>query len=99
MGCHSGIGDRKIHGNLKRVIEKPSTLAEHTPKGWKKIMEDEGRVPKPLNNGAFKGVPFEDGGGYKINFEEVGNIYLCILHMHLYYFHMSIQFHFVLNLL
>ena len=35
-------------------------------------MEDEGRVPKPLNNGAFKGVPFEDGGGYKINFEDGG---------------------------
>ena len=34
----------------------------------KTMLEDIGLEVKPLGKGNFKGVPFEDGGGYRINF-------------------------------
>ena len=35
-------------------------------------MEAEGYEVKPLKNGSLKNVPFEEGGGYKVNFSDGG---------------------------
>jgi hypothetical protein len=43
-------------------------LSKYTPETMKKALEQAGFVVKPLNRGNFKGVPFEQGGGYKTNY-------------------------------
>lgn len=43
-------------------------LQAYTPQGLKRALENKGYEVKPMSNGNFKGVPFEEGGGYKINF-------------------------------
>lgn len=51
-----------------RLAGHPKTLGAYTPKGLKDSLERAGYDVKPMNSGNFKGVPFEEGGGYKINF-------------------------------
>lgn len=43
-------------------------FAKYTPKQMKQFLEDIGWNVKPLSDGNFKGITFEDGGGFKINF-------------------------------
>lgn len=54
---------------VKTVMENHMGLAEFTPQGMKEMLENAGYTTKPLNQSAtWKGVPFEEGGGYRINF-------------------------------
>lgn len=45
-----------------------------TPDNLKLALENVGFEVKPLGDGQLKGVPFEDGGGYRINFSDDGVI-------------------------
>lgn len=51
-------------------IEKtPSVLGNYTPESLKAELESMGYAVKPLADGAFQDIPFENGGGYKINYD------------------------------
>lgn len=43
-------------------------LGQRTPGELKKYLETMGFDVKPLGRGGLKGIPFEDGGGYRINY-------------------------------
>ena len=50
----------------------PSILGERTPTKWKEYLEQLGFDVKPLGRGSLKDVAFEDGGGYRINYDGDG---------------------------
>lgn len=56
----------------EKLSEHPKMLQSYTPQALKEALEQQGYEVQPLNNGSFKGVAFEDGGGYKINFSDGG---------------------------
>ncbi len=56
------------------LVSNPSKLSSFTPASLKTALEQSGYEVKPLSKGAFKGVSFEDDGGYKINFDGDGLI-------------------------
>ncbi|MBQ8559058.1 MAG: hypothetical protein IJ439_03635 [Tyzzerella sp.] len=43
-------------------------LQAYKPQGLKAALANKGYEVKPLNSGNFKGVAFEEGGGFKVNF-------------------------------
>lgn len=51
-----------------RIADHPKMLQAYTPNGLKEALENAGYQIKPMNRGNFKGISFEEGGGYKINF-------------------------------
>ena len=50
------------------IAENPSILTEFTPESMKAFLEKRGSSVLPLSRGHLKGIRFEDGGGYKINY-------------------------------
>lgn len=56
----------------KSLADHPKRLASFTPASLKAKLEAEGLDVKPLKNGSLKNIPFADGGGYKVNFEDGG---------------------------
>ncbi|MCD7928069.1 MAG: minor capsid protein, partial [Oscillospiraceae bacterium] len=62
----------KPSGILSELTENPERLAFYEPGLLKSKLEDDGFEVKPLSRGKFKGISFEDGGGYKFNFSEAG---------------------------
>lgn len=56
----------------KSLADHPKRLASFTPASLKAKLEAEGLEVKPLKNGSLKNIPFADGGGYKVNFEDGG---------------------------
>lgn len=57
-----------------RIAANPKMLSAYTPKGFKAALENAGFDVRPLGDGAFKGVAFEDGGGFRVNFGDGGVI-------------------------
>ena len=66
-------------GKLEKAIEEETGLAyqlskhpqmfqAYTPKGLKQSLENAGYDVKPLGKGNFKGIPFEEGGGFRISY-------------------------------
>ena len=58
-------------GQTEYILElenNPSIFGERTPTEWKEYLEQLGFDLKPLGRGSLKGVAFEDGGGYRINY-------------------------------
>lgn len=55
--------DKKIGS----YIESPKSLGDTTHKDKYDDFVEHGVDVKPLNKGNLKGVPYEDGGGYKVN--------------------------------
>ena len=53
--------------NLDNLIDNPKALGNATPEQYYKYFQDEGYNPKPLNDGSLKGIPFGEGGGFKVN--------------------------------
>lgn len=51
-----------------RIASHPKMLGAYTPEGLKKSLIMSGCEVKPLQKGKYKGIPFEEGGGYKVNF-------------------------------
>ena len=60
-----------IAGKLSR---NPAMLGTMSPKEIKDALEKAGFDVKPLSRGSLKGVSFEDGGGFKVNFGGTGLI-------------------------
>lgn len=54
------------------LVEHPMRLASFTPESLRAQLESEGFEIKPLKQGSLKNVSFEDGGGFKVNFEDGG---------------------------
>lgn len=61
-----------IKSLLHEIVEHPETLERYTPASLKSELEKEGNDVKVLGQGRWKNVPFEDGGGYKVNFGAEG---------------------------
>lgn len=55
-------------GLADRIASHPKTFRAYTPKGLKRSLENVGYEVKPLARGGLKDVPFEEGGGFKVNF-------------------------------
>lgn len=61
-------------GLVDQIAAHPKMLRAYTPDGLKKALEVNGYSVNPMNNGTYKGIPFEEGGGYKVNFHDGGLI-------------------------
>lgn len=60
------------NNDIESFISNPSNLSNHTPNSiynWLKISNYE---VMPLSQGSLKNMNFEDGGGYKVNFNGDG---------------------------
>ena len=58
----------------RQVDTHPEMLGEFTPVTLKETLERAGYEIKPLSRGNWKGIPFENGGGYKVNYSGNGMI-------------------------
>lgn len=56
----------------EKLAADPAILAFYTPESLKRELEKAGFEVKPLSRGHLKKIPFEDGGGYKVNFGASG---------------------------
>ncbi|MCD8087554.1 MAG: hypothetical protein LUE22_03055 [Oscillospiraceae bacterium] len=69
------IEERKTIG-IKSLPEElaaaPGRLSSYTPSSLKDALERAGLKVKPLAQGRLKGITFEDGGGFKVNFSDGG---------------------------
>lgn len=69
------IEERKNYGIRSLVSElsrSPKRLASFTPEQIVDELEKEGFEVKPLKQGSLKNIPFREGGGFKVNFEDGG---------------------------
>ena len=55
-----------------KLEQDSSILGQRTPKEWKDYLDNLGFETKPLGAGSLKGIQFEDGGGYRINYRGDG---------------------------
>jgi len=55
--------------NLYRLLDNPEQLGERTPCEWFSFFKSNGFEPKPLSRGSLKNIPYEDGGGFKVNWD------------------------------
>lgn len=54
---------------VSAVIDNHESLAAYTPKSMKSMLEELGYEVKPLGSkSSLKGIPFEEGGGYRVTF-------------------------------
>lgn len=61
-----------IHSLLSDIAKHPGRLASFTPAQLLAELEKAGLEIKPLMKGSLKGIPFENGGGFKVIFEDGG---------------------------
>ena len=58
---------------VEAIITNHKGLAEFTPSEMKDFLEENGYKTKPLGSrSSLKGIPFEAGGGYRVNFGNDG---------------------------
>lgn len=57
---------------LQGIVEHPARLASFTPAELKNLLEAAGEEVKPLSRGSLRGMTFEEGGGFKVNFADGG---------------------------
>ena len=64
------IGERKSDLLVKTIMDNHEALKYYTPESMKAMFEMAGYDVKPLSKSksGFKGLLFENGGGYKVNF-------------------------------
>ncbi|MDR6109166.1 RHS repeat-associated protein [Paenibacillus sp. SORGH_AS338] len=62
----NNTGLKNITG-LDDVLNNPSNLKGVTPNEVYKYLKDNNYNPVPLSGGSLKGISFEDGGGFKVN--------------------------------
>lgn len=53
---------------LENIVKQPRMLGAYTPEGLKDLLSNAGFEVKPLGRGDLKGLRFEEGGGYRVNF-------------------------------
>lgn len=58
----------------KQIDAHPEMLGRYTPTTLKETLERAGYDVKPLSKGNWKGIAFEEGGGYKVNYSGNGII-------------------------
>ena len=61
-----------INSLLSDLSSNPKRLASFPPEKLVRELEKEGYEIKVLSHGSLKGLAFEDGGGFKVNFEDGG---------------------------
>lgn len=61
-----------ISSLISNFAKHPKRLASYTPERIVDELRKEGLEIKPLMQGSLRGVSFEDGGGFKANFEDGG---------------------------
>lgn len=61
-----------INSLISDLAQHPKRLASFTPAKLLAALEAEGFEIKPLMLGSLRGIPFEQGGGFKVNFEDGG---------------------------
>jgi hypothetical protein len=54
------------------LSKHPGRLASFTPPQLMENFQREGLEVKPLKKGSLKDIPFDEGGGFKVNFEDGG---------------------------
>ncbi|MBQ9387909.1 MAG: hypothetical protein IJU01_04525 [Lachnospiraceae bacterium] len=69
------LNEQKQREFERQIFTTPEVLGTRTPGEWKKYLEEIGFEVKPLNRGMLAGIPFEKGGGFKINFKIDGRYY------------------------
>lgn len=55
-------------GFAEQIATHPKMLQAYSPEALKQAMKNAGYEVKTLSKGSLKGVSFENGGGYKVNF-------------------------------
>ena len=56
----------------EQIAREPKLLEEYTPASLKQKFESLGLAVKPLARGQLKNIPFEEGGGWKVNYSSEG---------------------------
>ena len=59
-------------GLAEQIAQYPARLQAYTPDKLKAAPESGGYEVRPLGRGKLKGVSFEDGGGFRVNFSDGG---------------------------
>ena len=69
IGYDSGTVDktRNNYNALDEFLSTPQKLADLTENELYDYLLDKGYEVQPLSRGSFKGVPFKEGGGFKVN--------------------------------
>ena len=64
-------GDYLVSKNefVDSIEKDPKLFGNNTPEELKTELENMGYEVKPLSGGVFRNIPFEEGGGYKINYD------------------------------
>lgn len=62
---------RKVFSNIstEEIVKYHESLADITPKEMYNLLKEMNLDVKPLSKGRLKGIPFENGGGFKINYD------------------------------
>lgn len=69
------LEERKVTGTssvLQEIAQHPARLASFTPEELKRTLEAAGEEVNPLSRGSLKGISFDAGGGFKVNFADGG---------------------------
>ena len=53
--------------NLNAFVTNPKLLLAGTPAEWHNFFKHQGFNPRPLGHGSVAGIPFESGGGFRVN--------------------------------
>ena len=56
----------------QELADKPARLASYTPQSLLDELKNAGFEVKPLKQGSLKDILYEDGGGFKVNFNDGG---------------------------
>ena len=62
------VRDKRPYTLINAIIENYEALKHYSPEGMKHRLERAGYNVIPLGRGSLRNKPFEEGGGYKINF-------------------------------
>ena len=61
-----------VASDLEMLFDEPAILGEIPPEKWHDLLKEAGHEVKPLADGAFKGISYENGGGFKVNWNGKG---------------------------
>lgn len=62
------VGEKGSDLLVEAIIENHAALKYYSPEEMKRLLESAGFEVKPFGRGNYKGIAYEDGGGYRINF-------------------------------
>lgn len=62
------LDTRRTEKLYECIVANSAIFKSYTPESMKSLLESKGYDVKPLGRGNLKGITFENGGGYRINF-------------------------------